>query len=54
MTAPTIIQSSLIKTLDKAETLATLRQWRYDSTNSVEIEVITDFMRLINTGDLDG
>lgn len=43
-----------IKTLDKRETVATLRQWRKESTNKIEVDLINDMIHLIESGELDG
>lgn len=54
MTTDGIIQGQLVKTVDKAELLKTLRQWRYDSNSSEEADLITDLVHLVETGELDG
>lgn len=43
-----------IKTLDKKETLATLRVWRNESKEKLEVDLINDLIRLIESGELDG
>ena len=54
MTTEGIVRASLIRTIDKPETLATLRQWRYDSKDGTEVALITDLIALSDSGDLDG
>lgn len=54
MTTEGIIQGQLVKTLDKQETLKTLRTWRYESDSPTEADLLTDLIHLIEEGTLDG
>lgn len=48
------IQRHLVKTVDKAELLATLRAWRADSQSSVEVDLLRDLIEEVDSGELDG
>lgn len=48
------IELNLVKTLDKKEVLATLREWRGESKKSVEVDLLNDLIERIETGKLDG
>lgn len=48
------IELNLVKTLDKKEVLATLREWRGESKKSVEVDLLNDLIERIETGELDG
>lgn len=48
------VDRHLISTLDKKETLATLRTWRDESQNKDEATVLGDFIKLVASGELDG
>lgn len=50
----TFYEQNLVKTLDKKETLLTLRQWRYEATSNIEADLIADMIKLVESGDLDG
>lgn len=54
MTTEGIINGQLVTTLDKRETLKTLRQWRYESNEPAEADVLTDLIHRIEEGALDG
>lgn len=49
-----IIAGQLVTTLDKQETLKTLRQWRYESDSPEEADLLTDLIHKIEQGELDG
>ncbi|AXC36190.1 hypothetical protein SEA_WELCOME_88 [Microbacterium phage Welcome] len=48
------IELNLVKTLDKKEVLATLREWRTESKKSVEVDLLNDLIERIESGELDG
>lgn len=48
------IELNLVKTLDKKEVLATLREWRGESKKSVEVDLLNDLIERIESGELDG
>ncbi|QWS69450.1 hypothetical protein SEA_NECROPHOXINUS_88 [Microbacterium phage Necrophoxinus] len=48
------IELNLVKTLDKKEVLATLREWRGESKSSVEVDLLNDLIERIESGELDG
>ena len=54
MTSQSIVQSNLIATLDKREVLETLKQWRYESKEKLEADLLNDLIREILSGELDG
>lgn len=59
MAAPTeaeirFIELHLVKTLDKKEVLATLREWRSESKSSIEVDLLNDLVERIESGELDG
>lgn len=54
MTSDGFINGHLVKTLDKAETLKTLRQWRYESNSPEEADLLTDLIHEVESGNLDG
>lgn len=49
-----VIVRDLVTTVDKRELLATLRDWRAESRSSVEVDLLNDLLRLIDSGELDG
>lgn len=44
----------LIATVDKRELTKTLRDWRRESKNKIEVDLINDLIDLIESGELDG
>lgn len=50
----TFVQRHLVKTVDKAELLATLRTWRTESQSSVEADLLRDLIEEVDSGELDG
>ena len=49
-----IIESQLVKTVDKQELLKTLRQWRWESDSPEEADLLTDLIHEVDSGNLDG
>ena len=49
-----IINSGLVKTLDKATTRAMFKLWRSEATSADEADVCTDAIKAIDSGELDG
>lgn len=49
-----LINAHLIKTVDKAELVATLKQWREEATSKDEASVIAELLERIYNGELDG
>lgn len=59
MAAPTeaeirVVQLGLVKTLDKKEVLATLREWRSETEISTDADLLNDLIERIDSGELDG
>lgn len=54
MTTESLVNAHLVRTLDKKETLATLRQWRFDSNHPEVADVLTDLIHEVESGELDG
>ena len=49
------VNRTLIRTLSKSDVLDTLRKWRKNEIkHSMEAELLTDFIDLIESGELDG
>lgn len=48
------INRHLVSTLDKKETLATLRVWRKDCRDHKEADLLGDLIKLVDSGELDG
>lgn len=49
------VNRSLVRTLSKPDVLNTLREWRKNEIkHSMEAELLTDFIDLVESGDLDG
>ena len=49
-----LIERELVKTVDKRELLATLRDFREESREHLEVNLINDLIELIDSGELDG
>lgn len=49
-----LIVKDLVTTVDKRELTATLRVWRAESKDRVEVDLINDLLELLDSGDLDG
>lgn len=54
MITPNIIESDLIATLSKHETLSVLRDWRNEAESKDAADAFTDVIHLIIEGELDG
>lgn len=48
------VNRHLVKTVDKAELLATLREWRRESVDPVEADLLRDLIERVDSGRLDG
>lgn len=48
------IELQLINTVDKKELLATLRTWRAESDEKIEVDILNDLIERVESGDLDG
>lgn len=46
--------SYFIKTVDKRELTKTLRHWRKESKEKLEVDLINDLIDLVESGGLDG
>lgn len=44
----------LIASIQKRPLVKTLRQWREESTSSIEVDLLNDILDLILSGELDG
>lgn len=54
MGSDNIYAQDLIASLQKKPLVKMLREWREDSTSSVEVDLINDLLDLIVTGEFDG
>lgn len=52
--SPDLIVKDLVTTVDKRELTATLRVWRAESKDRVEVDLINDLLERIESGELDG
>lgn len=48
------IELQLVKSLDKNEVLATMREWRAESKEKVEVDLLNELIQRIESGELDG
>ena len=49
-----IIQEDLVTTMQKRPFLKMLREWREDSESSVEVDLLNDVIKAVQSGEFDG
>lgn len=48
------VERHLVATVDKKELLATMREWRAETTISEEADLLGELIEKVDSGDLDG